>query len=302
MNFPLAPIVLFVYNRPLHTRQTIEALLQNPLSAESELFIYSDGAKNTVTDEKVEEVRNYIRNIKGFRKVTIIERERNLGLANNIIDGVSHIVSQYKKIIVLEDDIIVSPVFLTFMNEALEKYEHEFFVWSISGWNYPIQMQEIKEDTFFWRIPHCWGWATWESRWKFYKRDILWVSNYFNAKDIYEISLHNTSDYWKHFILNKKGKIKTWAIFWYLIAYKHQSLTLMPKNSLVFQNGLDSSGTHCVSNDPLESKYFSTILPKLYPDEIKESALALNLIKKFHQTHKRKLYQRILNKLKRFFQ
>ena len=112
------PIVLFVYNRPWHTQQTIEALQKNDLASESELFIYSDAAKTEQDSLKVNEVRNYVHAIGGFKKITIIEREENWGLADSIIDGVTSIVNQYGKIIVLEDDLETSPFFLRFMNES----------------------------------------------------------------------------------------------------------------------------------------------------------------------------------------
>ena len=115
----LAPIVLFVYNRPDHTRQTVEALQKNELAVDSELFIYSDAAKNENAEQKVNEVREYIKSIDGFKKITIIEREKNWGLANSIIDGVTNIVNEYEKIIVLEDDLVTSPYFLRFMNSSL---------------------------------------------------------------------------------------------------------------------------------------------------------------------------------------
>ncbi len=115
----LSPIVLFVYNRPWHTQKTIEALQKNELASESELFIYSDAAKNETAIHAVEKVRNYIKKTTGFKKITIIERDKNWGLANSIIDGVTTIVNQYEKIIVLEDDLLTSPYFLRFMNEAL---------------------------------------------------------------------------------------------------------------------------------------------------------------------------------------
>ena len=119
----LSPIVLFVYNRPWHTQQTIEALQKNELASESNLIIYSDEANNKNVQENVDKVRLYIDQIDKFKKVTIIKRETNWGLANNIIDGVTKVVNQYGKIIVLEDDMITSPYFLKYMNEALEIYK-----------------------------------------------------------------------------------------------------------------------------------------------------------------------------------
>ena len=102
----LAPIVLFTYNRPWHTRQTIEALQKNHLASESVIFIFSDGPKTKEDEPKVEEVRKFLKTIQGFKQIEIIEREKNWGLAKNIIDGVTKVVNEYGKVIVLEDDII----------------------------------------------------------------------------------------------------------------------------------------------------------------------------------------------------
>ena len=121
----VAPILLFVYNRPEHTRRCIESLLKNSLASESPLFIYADGAKDSAQQEAVNEVRNYIRTIQGFQQITLMERNENWGLARNIIDGVTTQVNQYGKVIVLEDDLVVAPYFLQFMNDALETYKDE---------------------------------------------------------------------------------------------------------------------------------------------------------------------------------
>ncbi|MFV9972448.1 MAG: hypothetical protein AB8V06_06085 [Francisella endosymbiont of Hyalomma asiaticum] len=139
-----------------HTQQTIEALQKNKLAIDSELFIYSDAPKNENALEKVQVVRNYIKTIKGFRKVTIIKREKNWWLSDSIIDGVTKIVNQYGKIIVLEDDIVTSLYFLKFMNDALEFYKNEEKVWHINGWNYPIEIENFS-DTFLWRVMNCWS-------------------------------------------------------------------------------------------------------------------------------------------------
>ena len=121
----LAPIALFVYNRPDHARRTIEALRANILANESDLIVFSDAPKPETQVEKVVEVRQYIRQIVGFRSVTIVERESNFGLARSIVDGVTTTLKKYGRIIVLEDDMVTSPYFLTYMNEALEKYAED---------------------------------------------------------------------------------------------------------------------------------------------------------------------------------
>jgi len=120
-----APIVLLSYNRLWHTRQTIETLMKNELAQESEMFVFSDGPKTEKDESKVKEVREYLKTIKGFKNIEIIERDKNRGLANNIIDGVTKIVNEYGRIIVLEDVIVTSPYFLKYMSEALDRYKDE---------------------------------------------------------------------------------------------------------------------------------------------------------------------------------
>ena len=215
----LSPIVLFVYNRLRHTQQTIEALQKNHLASESNLIIYSDGAKTKNEQEDVNKVRLYIEQIDIFKNITIIKREKNWGLANNIVDGVTKVINQYKKIIVLEDDLVTSPYFLTYMNEALDFYKDEGKVWHISGWNYPIKTDRL-HDVFLWRVMNCWGWATWSNRWSYYDKNINKTIKNFSNQDIKKFDLNHSETFFKQIILNKEKKIHTWAVFWYATIFK----------------------------------------------------------------------------------
>lgn len=148
-----APITLFVYNRPDHTRRTIDALRQNKLAQESDFIILSDAAKAAAQEDKVREVRQYIHQIGGFRPVTVVERAINFGLAKSIVDGVTSIVNQYGRIIVLEDDMVTSPFFLTYMNQALEMYAEDDRVISIHGYVYPVN--KLLPESFFFPGADC---------------------------------------------------------------------------------------------------------------------------------------------------
>ncbi|MGB0238020.1 MAG: sugar transferase [Cycloclasticus sp.] len=242
----LAPIVLFVYNRPWHTKQTIETLQKNNLASDSELFIYSDAAKHHKDVASVQDVRDYIHNVTGFKNIKIIERETNWGLADSIIDGVTTIVNEYGKVIVLEDDLVTSPYFLKYMNDALTFYKDEEKVWHISGWNYPIETEHT-ENVFLWRVMNCWGWATWSDKWAHYEKDVDKVINEFSSEDKKAFNLDGVEDFFKQVYLNQKGELNTWAIFWYASIFKNNGLCLNPVRTLVDNVGHDGSGVHCTA-------------------------------------------------------
>ena len=254
----LAPIVLFVYNRPWHTQQTVEALQKNELANESELFIYSDKAKNEDARKSVDEVREYIDKIDGFKRVTIIKREKNWGLANSIIDGVTKIVNEYGKIIVLEDDLVTSPYFLKFMNDSLSMYEKDNHVASIHGYVYPI---ENLPDTFFIRGADCWGWATWDRGWDVFEEDGDKLLKEIKKKTLKkEVDFDDSYPYTKMLKNQIKGKNDSWAVRWYISAFLKDMLTLYPSQSYVQNIGNDSSGIHCGVNEKFKvvlSKSFS---------------------------------------------
>lgn len=310
MDSTLAPIVLFTYNRPRHTKATLEALKGNLLAKQSHLYIYQDAPKQNAPQEQKDsalEVTKLLQEVIAsnengiyFKTITLIQRERNFGLADSIIDGVTSIINKHGTIIVLEDDIVVSPVFLDYMNTALKVYANEKKVWSIAGWGYPIDTQGLG-DCYFWRVPHCWGWASWGDRWQYFKRDMsLNFKNSFSKSDIAYINLDSVADYFSHFTLNHKGKIKTWAIFNYLIAYKHNALTLCPSLSYIKQIGFDGSGVHCGDNgNILNASKINTKFPILFPDTIVESTLALQRIRDFELTHKTTITKRIAHKIQK---
>jgi len=182
-----------------------------------------------------------------LRKSPLLNEEKNWGLADNIINGVTKIVNEYGKIIVLEDDLVTSPYFLKFMNEALEIYKNEPRVMHISGYNYPIN-QDGLDDMFFLKPTSCWGWATWDRAWKYYKKDPNYYINVFTKEMIYDFNLSNSYRYFDQIIQNNKGKINTWAIFWYASSYLQDGLSLHPKESYVRNIGHDGRGVHCEKN------------------------------------------------------
>jgi putative methyltransferase (TIGR04325 family) len=284
-----APIVLFVYNRHDHTQKTIEALIANLPAKDSDLIIYSDAPKNQQSVDGVNAVRSFIKHIKGFQSVSIIERDKNWGLANSIIDGVTSVVNKYGKVIVLEDDIVTSPYFLTYMNEALTIYENQEQVISIHGYIYPVKKK--LPDYFFLRGADCWGWATWKRGWDIFNPDAQYLLNEIKKQKLEKLfNFYNSYDYTGMLQMQIDGKISSWAVRWYASAFLAEKLTLYPGKSFVKNIGTDGSGTHCGDSDNYNiefSEYYKPVLPIKTIDSIK----ARKLFSKYFSKNQKKLHK-----------
>lgn len=295
----LAPIVLFVYNRPWHLRQTVESLNKNELAESSELFIFSDGPKSEKGRKKIFEVREYCKTITGFKSVTLIEREWNLGLGNSIITGVTEIINKYGRIIVLEDDIISSPFFLKFMNDALEIYKDIPKVMHISGYMFPVN-GELPE-TFFYRATSCWGWATWKRAWNRFELDAdKLLKSIKNKRLQHEFDIKGSMKYFDMLRDNANGKIDIWAIRWYASVFLEDGLCLHPGESLVNNCGHDGSGIHCGASNVFRVKLAEKRVSNFTKD-IRENECAVRLMADFNKSLKSPFLVRVLNKVKRIF-
>lgn len=296
----VTPIVLFVFARPDHTRQTLKALAANHLASQSDLIVYADAARNDREAGRVNAVRNLVRTARGFKSVTIVEREKNYGLARNIIEGVTEACNQYGRAIVVEDDLVTSPYFLQFMNAALERYQDNPEVWHISGWNYPIDPDGLG-DSFFWRVMNCWGWATWADRWKHYQKNPEQLVAHWQAEEIERFNL-GTADFWEQVLMNYSGKRDTWAIFWYATIFKHGGLCLNPARTLVQNIGHDGSGENC---GHAVDRFWSNLVDSelTFPLEARESMRAVERVAAFYATLQKKgLKSRIRNFFLKSFQ
>jgi hypothetical protein len=237
----LAPIVLFVYNRPWHTRQTLEALKANDLAEGSKLIIYCDGPKLGATKEQLEnisEVRNLIREKKWCGVIEFVESDSNKGLAASVIEGVTEVVNKYGKIIVLEDDLITSPFFLNYMNEGLYKYRTAQNVYSINGYMFPIETDKI--ETVLLPYTSSWGWGTWKEKWAAFDhkmpcKDLILENQFLKSR-------FNLGDYPLSYMLERSKT--SWAIFWYYSVFIRNGLGVFPTSSLVNNIGFDGSGVH----------------------------------------------------------
>lgn len=241
----LSPIILFVYKRLWHTRQTIQSLQKNKLAEESDLYIFSDGPKRPSEKDQVDEVRNYINSITGFKEVIIRQSDINLGLANSVISGISKVIREHKKVIILEDDLIISPNFLKFMNESLNFYEDNQKIFSISGYSFPIKIPfDYTKDIYILPRSSSWGWGTWSNRWKIVDWDVKDYQTFLNDKNIQRLFNLAGDDLSPMLKAQMNSQIDSWAIKWAYAHFKEKAYCLFPIRSKILNIGTDKSGTH----------------------------------------------------------
>jgi hypothetical protein len=242
----VAPIVLFVFNRPIHTERLIASLGRNRLAKDSDLFVYSDGPRCEADELAVCQVRSLLHKITGFKSVQIENHSHNQGLAASVISGVTSIAERYGKAIVLEDDLELSPNFLAFMNIALEQFQKERCIWSIGGYSPPFRMPTDYSDGYYLSYRGCtWGWATWWDRW----RHVDWeISDFASFSANYElIERFNRGGEDMFHILQEQiaGRVDSWGIRWDYAHFKNNAYCVRPVRSIVRSTGNDGSGIHC---------------------------------------------------------
>lgn len=278
-----APIALFVYNRPKHTRETVYALLKNSEAAHSDLYIFSDAAKHEDAQTAVIEVREFIHQIKGFNSITITERDKNLGLANSIIDGVTHLCDKFGKVIVLEDDLRVSPYFLNFMNKALDRYQNDEKVMQIAGYMFPVKLI-MEKDSLFLPLTSSWGWATWQSAWQHFDKSASGYSVLADNKALRKaFDLSGRYAYFQMLQAQMRNEVDSWAIRWYLSVFLKKGLVLYPRTSLVENSGFDGSGVNCVASGFEDTPSDSNFKINSFPSKIEVSSSFNALINQLPQ-------------------
>ena len=276
-----APILLFVYNRPEHVRRNIQALLKNELAAESELFIYSDAAKDETSQAAVKEVRAFIRSIQGFKKITITERAESWGLARSIIDGVTTQINRYGRVIVLEDDLVVAPHFLQFMNDALETYRDEERVGHIQACDFTHDPS--LPDTFLIKWTGSWGWGTWDRAWKHFNADGKALLTELESRKLtYTFDFNGKYGYTRMLRRQIEGKNNSWAIRWNASLFLKGILSLNVGKSLVQNEGFDGSGTNCGGGGLYASELYMERLPVKKISPIEENIQARNAYVRYY--------------------
>ena len=245
---PLAPVVLFAYARLDHLRLTVESLLRNPECATTELHVYCDGPRQPQHQPRTDAVRAYVDSISGFASVRRVYRDSNRGLAASVISGVSELLAMHETVIVMEDDLVVSPHFLQYMNAGLQLYRDDERVASIHGYCYPVD--GALPQTFFLRGADCWGWATWARAWRHFEPDgRKLLASLRQQRLTRDFDMGGASPYTRMLSNQVAGRNDSWAVRWHAACFLDNMLTLYPGRSLVNNIGMDASGTHCSTTE-----------------------------------------------------
>jgi len=302
----LAPIVLFVYNRPKHTLHTLEALSKNELASESTLYIYADGPKldaeqNTI--DSINETRQLIRKKNWCKEVIIKEATNNKGLAPSVIAGVTEVIEQHGKVIVLEDDLLTSTYFLNFMNSALKKYKNIKEVKQISGYCFPIN-QEGNGSAIFFPLTTTWGWAMWKDRWEvldFECKDYQKLKG--NNALAHKFDLEGSYKFTKMFInqMESQGKISSWGIRLWWNVFNMNGVVLYPDLSLIKNIGWDGTGRHGENYEVFTMKHWNPSYKIIsYPNELTIASKEFEKVKRYMRTEL-SLSSRVVKKIKSMF-
>lgn len=264
-----APVALFVYNRPAHTRSTLTALQANTLAPQTHLYIFADAPRDAAVKADHAAVLDCVSAVQGFASVTVVRREQNLGLARSIIDGAGTLCDRHGRVIVLEDDLITSPHFLAYMNDALDRYADEDRVGSVSAYMYPVSLPPGTPDTLMLPFPMSWGWGTWKRAWLLFDADGARLVERLQAQGLTDrFDRVGPGNFLRMLKDQIAGRNNSWFIRWHASLFLADKLSLAPSRSLINNIGLDGSGVHCSTwrFDPYRTE------PSLTPVSVAELA------------------------------
>ena len=284
------PIAIFTYNRPNHTDRALTALSSCSRLEECQVYIYCDGPKHSDDQAAVNASRQVVSRWVSKLRATVIERSENRGLARSIVTGVTELCKKYGRVIVLEDDLVVSPDFLDYMLQALDRYQDEQNVYQISGYMFPIE-HPPKPDAFFLPMTTTWGWATWNRAWRIF--DWNTTGSHERLADPSTRKRFDLDDSYPYAAMLEQrmaGKNDSWGILWYYAVFNTGGLVLHPRHSLVWNGGFDGSGVHCGTSQALSQPLLQELMlvqiskSLVWPVEITMNIQQFNNVKKFLQT------------------
>jgi hypothetical protein len=296
----LAPVLLFVYARPSETEKTIEALSKNYLAKDSDLFVFSDGPKNDNLIKAVNNVRHLIKAFSGFKNITIIEREKNYGLAKSIISGVSEVMINYDKVIVVEEDLISSLNFLDFLNSSLIKYENNKKVFSVTGYTYQLGVPNgYKFDNYFTQRCESLGWGTWKDRWIKADWDVTDFKSFIKDKSELKKFDNVGADLIGMLLKQRLGKLDSWAVRWCYAHFRNNSYCSYPIKSKIVHIGEGGEATHVKKEVKILDTEIDIELKRKF-EFADQAFLEPEIIKQYSKMFRKTIVKRFRNKIYKY--
>lgn len=310
----LAPVIVFNYNRPDHSLRTLEALAKNQFAADTELYLYCDGPKANASDDMQQRIAELHEQAKQyavdapkegkFKSVHVVCSEKNKGLANSIIGGVTEVINKHGRVIVLEDDLLTSPYFLKYMNMALDKYESYPAVFTISANRPPVNKMAIPEDypydVFVSLRPFSTGWATWKDKWNRINWSLDYLEDFLKHPEQIEAFDRGGDDLTDMLCLQRDGKIDSWAIRYAFQHFYHHAVAILPCIPYVDNIGFDGTGIHSGTYDTDFRNQVSLAPdnPRM-PDVVYEDSRIINAFYNYYCRAKRPIWQKAINTIYR---
>lgn len=283
-----APVALFIYNRPKHAQEAIETLRANAGFSASPLHVFADGPKHRRDAGAVRETRAVARELLG-ESASFVERDTNIGLDRSIISGVAELCERYGKVVVVEDDLRLSPMFLAFMNAALRRYEGDTKVMQISGHMYDVPGLAETGDALFLPMTTSWGWATWKRAWDAFDPDASgWGARFRDAEERRRFDLGGHAGYAAMLGQQMRRDTPAWDIRWYYTVFVRSGLVLHPPRTLVLNAGFDGSGTHSRLSSPPQQGALEMSAEFGYPGTVALSPFAERVFEAVGTFHSRR--------------
>lgn len=237
-----APIAIFGFNRPEHFRAMVESLKSNKSWNEREIYVFVDGARNVDEEEKVREVESIARRLTGH----VVVSETNKGLAQSIIGGVTEVIDRHGRAIVLEDDLVLLPRFLEFMDQALDMYQSDERIMSVCGYGLKIRRPKGYEgDVYLSRRSSSWGWATWADRWHTVDWNVSDWPSLRSDRARQRAFNRGGSDMYSMLRDYMEGRNRSWAIRFCYSQFLQNRWSVHPFRTLVLNEGFGADATNC---------------------------------------------------------
>lgn len=266
-------ILCFGFDRPMHLERMLNSLEKNHESIDSDVYICIDGPADGTDLEMHSKTVEVAKKNWNFKSTKLILREKNLDCRTNIINTITELFKTNDRLIILEDDLVLGPNFLSYMNAALHKYLNKKEMWCINGYSYP--QLNFKSGSSVSKYVSPWGWGTWSDRWEIFVNEDYDKKNFISSlseNDRKKFNVENLYDWEDIIVKNELGKISAWDAYWYQAVFMNKGLTLYPNKSHIRNEGFDGTGMHCSStNDWITPINMS--ITKRYPNKIKLNKL-----------------------------